>query len=61
MEQIAGMLATNGTDLYYERAGSGHPLVLIHGFTLDTRMWDDQFAVFARHYQTIRKAFHMEN
>ena len=38
MEQIAGMLAINGTHLYYERAGSGHPLVLIHGFTLDTRM-----------------------
>jgi pimeloyl-ACP methyl ester carboxylesterase len=54
MEQIAGMLATNGTDLYYERAGSGHPLVLIHGFTLDTRMWDDQFAIFARQYQTTR-------
>jgi 3-oxoadipate enol-lactonase len=54
MEQIAGTLAINRTHLYYERAGSGHPLVLIHGFTLDTRMWDDQFAVFARHYQVIR-------
>src|SRR5258708_6761480 len=54
MEQIAGMLATNGTDLYYERAGSGHPLVLIHGFPLDTRMWDAQFAIFARQYQTTR-------
>jgi 3-oxoadipate enol-lactonase len=54
MEKIADMLASNGTHLYYERAGSGHPLVLIHGFTLDTQMWEDQFAVFARHYQTIR-------
>ncbi len=27
----------NGTRLYYEVAGSGPPLVLIHGFTLDTR------------------------
>ena len=54
MEQIAGMLAINGTHLYYEQAGSGHPLVLIHGFTLNTQMWDGQFAVFAQHYQTIR-------
>src|SRR6266566_308505 len=58
MEQIAGTLAINGAHLYYEQAGSpgspGHPLVLIHGFTLDTRMWDDQFAVFTRHYQVIR-------
>lgn len=44
----------NGTRLYYELAGSGHPLLLIHGFTLDTRMWDDQFEVFARHYRVLR-------
>ncbi len=23
----------NGTRLYYETAGAGHPLVLIHGYT----------------------------
>ena len=42
------------TRLYYEVAGSGHPLVFIHGFTLDTRMWDDQFETFAREYQVVR-------
>lgn len=54
MEQFAGMASVNGTHLFYEQAGSGHPLVLIHGFTLNTQMWDDQFAVFARHYRVIR-------
>ena len=44
----------NGTRLYYEVAGSGPPLVLIHGYTLDTRMWDDQFQPFARHYRVLR-------
>lgn len=44
----------NGTRLYYEVAGSGHPLVLIHGFSLDTRMWDDQLAPFAEYYRVIR-------
>jgi len=44
----------NGTRLYYEIAGSEHPLVLIHDFTLDTRMWDAQFEVFAQHYQVLR-------
>jgi 3-oxoadipate enol-lactonase len=44
----------NGAQLHYEIAGSGHPLVLLHGFTLDTRMWDDQFEAFARNYQVIR-------
>jgi hypothetical protein len=30
--------ALNGAQLYYEVAGSGHPVVLIHGMSLDTRM-----------------------
>lgn len=54
MEHMAGSIAVNGTHLYYEQAGYGHPLVLIHGFTLTTQMWEDQFAVFARHYRVIR-------
>lgn len=49
-----GFADINGTRLYYEVAGAGHPLVLIHGFTLDTRMWDDQFDVFAQYYQVVR-------
>ncbi|HTK07373.1 MAG TPA: alpha/beta hydrolase [Ktedonobacteraceae bacterium] len=44
----------NGTTLYYEVAGTGHPFVLIHGHLLDRRSWDDQFAVFAQHYRVIR-------
>src|SRR5260370_12110997 len=54
MEHTTGMAGVNGTHLYYEQAGSGHPLVLIHGFTLNTQMWEDQFGVFARHYRVIR-------
>jgi 3-oxoadipate enol-lactonase len=54
MEHTAGMVVANGTHLYYEQAGSGHPLVLINGFTLNTQMWDDQFVVFARNYRVIR-------
>ena len=54
MQIDTGFADVNGTRLYYEIAGSGHPLVLIHGNTLDTRMWDDQFDVFAQHYQVLR-------
>ena len=43
-----------GARLHYEVTGSGEPLVLIHGFTLDMRMWDDQFARLARHFQVMR-------
>jgi 3-oxoadipate enol-lactonase len=54
METQHGFAAVNGTRLYYEVAGGGDPLVLIHGFTLDTRMWDDQFAPFAERYRVVR-------
>ena len=44
----------NGTGVYYESMGTGQPLVLIHAGIGDSRMWDDQFAAFARTYQVIR-------
>jgi pimeloyl-ACP methyl ester carboxylesterase len=44
----------NGARLYCEIAGAGEPLVLIHGFSLDHRMWDDQFEAFAQAYRVVR-------
>ena len=49
-----GFAEVNGTTLYYEVAGTGHPLTLIHGGLVDRRLWDDQFDAFAQHYQVIR-------
>ncbi len=49
-----GFAEVNGTTLYYEVAGAGHPFVLLHGHLLDRRSWDDQFAVFAQRYRVIR-------
>lgn len=54
MDIRSGYVDVNGTRLYSEIAGAGRPVVLIHGFTLDTTMWDDQFLPFARHFQVIR-------
>src|SRR5262245_53537750 len=53
MQTQTGFAELNGTRLYYEVAGSGHPLVLIHGMSLDTRMWEDQFEPLAHHYQVV--------
>lgn len=50
----SGFAEVNGTRLYYEVAGSGEPVVLVHAFTLDTRMWDGQFEVLAREFRVIR-------
>jgi pimeloyl-ACP methyl ester carboxylesterase len=49
-----GFAEVDGTRLYYETLGEGHPLVLIHGGYMDRRMWDDQFYVFSQHYRVIR-------
>lgn len=51
MQQI---IQVNDTHLYWETAGQGHTVVLLHGFTLDSRMWDDQFLALAQHFQVIR-------
>jgi 3-oxoadipate enol-lactonase len=49
-----GYAELNDTTLYFEIAGEGRPLVLLHGGLVDRRLWDDQFAVFAQHYKVIR-------
>lgn len=49
-----GFLDVQGAPLYYEVAGQGPALLLIHAGVADHSMWDQQFAVFAQQYQTIR-------
>ena len=36
-----GYADVNGARLYYEVAGEGHPLVLLHAGICDSRMWDE--------------------
>ncbi len=50
----SGLVELMGTRLYYETAGLGLPVVLIHGFANDTRAWDFQFEPFARRHQVLR-------
>jgi pimeloyl-ACP methyl ester carboxylesterase len=49
-----GFAEIGSTKFYYETAGEGHALVLVHAGITDRRMWDDQFHAFARHYRVIR-------
>lgn len=43
--------------IYYEEKGQGEALILLHGHSLDTRMWNAQFDAFAQHYRCIRFDF----
>jgi pimeloyl-ACP methyl ester carboxylesterase len=44
----------NGSQMYYEMAGEGKSLCFIHGNTMDTRVWDEQFNFFSQYYQVLR-------
>jgi pimeloyl-ACP methyl ester carboxylesterase len=45
---------TTSNGLYYEVTGEGEPVVLIHGFSLDSRLWDAQAAALASDFRVIR-------
>lgn len=49
-----GWIKLGKDKLYYEELGSGEPLILVHGHSLDHRMWDGQFREFAQHFRVIR-------
>jgi len=53
MEKKTGYTDLDGTRIYYEITGSGPTLVLIHGFTLDSRMWEPQVKIFSQFYQVL--------
>jgi pimeloyl-ACP methyl ester carboxylesterase len=54
MQTQTGFAPVNGAQIYYEMAGAGRPLILLHAGVADGRLWDDQFAIFAQTYRTIR-------
>jgi alpha-beta hydrolase superfamily lysophospholipase len=49
-----GFAQVNGTKLYYGIAGTGEPLVLLHGNFGDRRHWDFQFYSLSKNYKVIR-------
>ena len=44
---------SHGGKMYYEAYGNGTPLILIHGHTLDRRMWRKQVEEFANHHYRV--------
>ena len=54
MSTTSGFVEIHGCQFYYQVAGEGHPLVLLHAGICDSRMWDDQWGVFAQRYRVVR-------
>ncbi|HTQ64999.1 MAG TPA: alpha/beta hydrolase [Puia sp.] len=48
-----GFIPVNGGEIFYFKKGSGTPMVFIHGFCLDHRMWNDQLEFFSENYTCI--------
>lgn len=50
----AGYLAYGGARIFYETAGDGEALVLVHAGIADHTMWDPHLAAFARRRRVVR-------
>jgi pimeloyl-ACP methyl ester carboxylesterase len=50
----SGFVSSGNASLYYETAGQGLPLVMIHAGVADSRQWNNEFAFFAQNYQVVR-------
>lgn len=50
----SGLAPINNAQIYYEIAGEGTPLVLIHAGVADSRQWENEFAAFTGRHRVLR-------
>ena len=50
----SGFVSIGDAKIYYETAGSGMPLVMIHAGVADSRQWNNEFAEFSQRYRVVR-------
>ncbi|MGD9924074.1 MAG: alpha/beta fold hydrolase [Pseudorhodoplanes sp.] len=46
-------IPVNGVELFYEEAGTGRPLIFVHGYASDFRRNEPQLRYFSRRYRTV--------
>lgn len=54
MVRTGHVMTSDQVRLYYEDAGSGHPLILIHGLCGTSRFFDSNFGALATSFRVIR-------
>jgi 2-hydroxy-6-oxonona-2,4-dienedioate hydrolase len=50
----SGFVNIGNAEIYYEMAGTGLPLVMIHAGVADSRQWNNEFEVFSQTHQVLR-------
>jgi 3-oxoadipate enol-lactonase len=53
-ERKSGFVELEGARFWYELTGKGETLVLLHGFSFDSTLWDDQIDAFAVKHRVLR-------
>ena len=51
---VSGYIIADSDSIYYEAAGSGNVIILIHDGLIHREVWDNQFGAFAKEYKVIR-------
>jgi pimeloyl-ACP methyl ester carboxylesterase len=54
MQAKSGFIENGKARLYYELAGQGEPLVMIHAGVADSRQWENEFIHFAQDFSVLR-------
>jgi pimeloyl-ACP methyl ester carboxylesterase len=49
-----GFAEVNGARIWYEDAGEGPPVLLLHGHLIDSGQWDTQMPAFTREHRVVR-------
>ncbi len=53
-QTTSGYAKSGNAQIYYETAGTGQPLIMIHAGVADSRQWDAAFAYFAQRMRVVR-------
>ena len=54
VQTTSGFVNIDDASIYYETAGIGMPLLMIHAGVADSRQWNNEFTEFSQNYHVIR-------
>ncbi len=49
----SGLAKIGDAKIYYQLAGAGQPIIMIHAGVADSRQWDNEFTAFSKHFHVL--------